>query len=172
MIQIASILGFSALLFFIIGLIPTNVRTIFPRFKYSPIHKLIIKGRRDIGLTAFFLSLGHAYFILRQGDFDFHDLGTFQNFISGIILGISFSILAITSNGQSQKKLGISNWRRLHHWLSYGGLFTLSWHVLNKMRGHYSLLTWLGMILLAISSLLYGLRKDVEFNLLNPLNNQ
>lgn len=91
--------------------------------------------------------------------------------MSGIILGIAFFILAITSNGQSQKKLGIANWRRLHHWLSYGGLFALSWHVLDKMRGHYSLLTWLGIILLALSSLLYGLRKDVEFNLLKPINN-
>lgn len=171
MIQIASILGFSALLFFIVGLIPTNVRTIFPRFKCSPIHKLIIKGRRDIGLTAFFFSLGHAYFILRKGDFDLHNLGNLENFMSGIILGIAFFILAITSNGQSQKKLGIANWRRLHHWLSYGGLFALSWHVLDKMRGHYSLFTWLGIILLALSSLLYGLRKDVEFNLLKPINN-
>ncbi len=168
MIQIANALGFSALLFFIIGLIPTNARIIFPRFKISSIHKLLIKGRRYIGLTAFFLSLGHAYLIVRQGNFDFYDLETFSNFSSGIILGISFFILAITSTERSQKKLGISNWRRLHHWLSYTGLFTLGWHVLDKMRDNYSIFTWPGLILLAIIALLYGLRKYLELNLLNP----
>ena len=78
--------------------------------------------------------------------------------------------MAVTSNQESQKKLGIANWRKLHHWLSYIGLFTLSWHVLAKMSGHYTIFTWLSLVLLTTISLLYSLRKDVEFQFFNPVN--
>lgn len=169
MIPITNILGFGALLFFIIGLLPTNARIVFPIFKKSSIHKILVKNRRYIGLSAFWLGLGHTYLIIRQSDFNLYDLYTARNFISGLILLISFLIMAITSNNRSQKKLGIKNWRRLHHWLSYISLFALGWHVLDKMRSHYNALTWLALILIVSIAILYGLRKDIEFEFLTPI---
>ncbi len=168
-IQFPNAFGFIALLFFLIGLIPTNLRKIFPTFKKTRVHKFLVQGRRDIGLASFFLSICHAYLIIKQGNFEFSDLETFSNFSSGIILITLFLILAITSTQQSKKNLGIGNWRRLHHWLSYTGLFVLAWHILDKMRNHYSIYTLSGLILIAIIAGVYALRKDIEFNFFSPI---
>jgi len=165
--QFENSLAFIALVLFLIGLIPTNIRRVFPDLVTSYPYKLILNRRRDIGLACFFVSLGHVYLILRQENFDFSNLETYSNFSSGILTLLLLSILAFTSNNQSQRKLR-SNWKKLHHVVSYIGLFILSWHVLDKMD-KYSIYTLPGLILLGIIALMYSLRKDVELGFFIPI---
>lgn len=158
-IELANLLGFLSLVSYIITLLPTTIKIVFPG-KKKLINFLIIY-RRQIGVVTFLLALGHAFLIVIQRNINFFDWKTYWIYIQGIITFIIFTFLAITSNNWSVKKLK-KNWKRLHS-LTYLAMFLLSWHVWDKMFGHWSFLTPLALLKLAIIIILFFIRKNLEF---------
>ena len=140
---LANILGFLALVSYIITLLPTILRIVFPQTKETGIPKLLLKHRRFIGILAFFLALAHGFLLVKKRNFDFFDLKTSWIYIQGVATFTIFTLLAITSNDWSVKKMK-KNWKRLHS-LTYLAMFLLTWHIWDKMSDHWTYLTPIAM---------------------------
>ncbi len=153
-------LGFLALGGYIATLLPTNLRIVFPQTKQAKMPKWLLKNRRLIGILSFCLALGHGYLLVIKRDFDFFDPSTFWVYIQGVITFIIFTLLAITSNDWSMRRLK-KNWKRLHS-LTYLAMFLLTWHVWDKMAEHWSHLTPVGLVILFTINGLYLYRCWIE----------
>ena len=140
-------LGFLALVSYIVTLLPTIIRIVFPKTKETGIPKWLLKRRRLIGVIAFFLALAHGYLLVEKRQLDFSDPKTFWVYVQGISTFTIFTILAITSNNWSVKKLK-KNWKQLHK-LTYLAMFLLTWHIWDKMAGHWTYLTPIGIVSIA-----------------------
>ena len=159
-IPLANSLGFLALASYIATLCPTILRTVFPQTKQTGIPKLLLKNRRIIGILAFFLALGHGFILVKKRDFDFADPKTYWIYIQGVATLIIFTLLAVTSNDWSVKRLK-KNWQRLHS-LSYLAIFLLAWHIWDKMLNHWSYATPFGLIAIIIVAVLFLIRRRIE----------
>ena len=157
---LANGLGFLALGAYILTLMPTNLRIVFPQTKQTGIPKWLLKYRRIIGVLAFFLALLHGFLLVKKRDFDYLDPHTYWIYIQGVLTFIIFSLLAITSNDWSVKRLK-KNWRRLHT-LTYLAMFLLTWHVWDKMSEHWSYLTPIGLVAIITTTLLFLVRRWIE----------
>jgi methionine sulfoxide reductase heme-binding subunit len=153
-------LGFLALGGYILTLLPTNLKVVFPQTKQTRMPKWLLKNRRAIGVTSFLLALFHGYLLVIKRDFDFFDLSTFGVYIQGVTTFIIFTLLAITSNDWSIKRLK-KNWKRLHS-LTYLAMFFLTWHVWDKMANHWSYLTPIGLIAIVAVNFIYLYRFWIE----------
>ncbi len=154
-------LGFLALAAYIATLIPTIVRVIFPAFKSHKAVRWLLKQRRAIGILAFVLAVGHTYFVIRKRNFDFFDFNTYQASAEGLSTLIIFTLLTVTSNDWSIKRLK-KNWKRLHR-LTYAAMFLLTWHVINKMAGQWTMVTPVAAIGIIGITVLFLIRKGAEF---------
>lgn len=74
---LANLLGFIALAAYIVTLLPTILRIVFPQTKETGIPKWLLKRRRIIGIIAFFLALAHGFLLVKKRNMDFFDLKTF-----------------------------------------------------------------------------------------------
>ena len=157
---VANYLGFLALISYIITLLPTIIKVVFPRTKKTEILKLLMKYRRQIGIISFLFALGHGILLIRKRNFDFFDIQTYWISVSGVLLLIIFTLLTITSNNWSIKKLK-RNWKKLHE-LTYLAMFLLVWHVIDKMWGHWSYITPLGIVGITSIIVLFIARKLIE----------
>lgn len=157
---IANYLGLLALISYIITLLPTILRIVFPQTKKTGLPKSLLKYRREIGVIAFFLALGHGVLLVSKRNFDFFDIQTYWIYIQGVVTFIIFTLLAITSNDWSVKKLK-KNWKKLHE-LTYLAMFLLVWHVIDKMWGQWSYLTPLGIVGITGVTVLFIVRKSTE----------
>jgi sulfoxide reductase heme-binding subunit YedZ len=157
---IANGLGFLALGGYILTLLPTNLRIVFPQTKQTSVPKWLLKNRRLIGVLSFLLALGHGYLLVEKRDFDFFDLSTYWVYIQGVSTFIIFTLLAITSNDWSVKRLK-NNCKRLHN-LTYLAMFLLTWHVWDKMADHWSYLTPLALATIVSVNLLYLYRRWIS----------
>ncbi|RCJ32407.1 iron reductase [Nostoc punctiforme NIES-2108] len=153
-------LGFLALGAYILTLMPTNLRIIFPQTKQANLPKWLLKYRRLIGILAFCLALLHAFLLVKKRDLDFLDPNTYWIYIQGISTFIIFTLLAITSNEWSVKRLK-KNWKRLHT-LTYLAMFLLTWHVWDKMSEHWSYLTPIALVGIVTTTLLFLMRRWIE----------
>ena len=68
---LANILGFASLISYVVTLLATILRTVFPQTKETGIPKWLLKRRRIIGIIAFFLALGHGLLMVKKRNFDF-----------------------------------------------------------------------------------------------------
>lgn len=157
---LANVLGFLALGGYIMTLLPTILRTVFPDTKKTWIFKWLIKYRRPIGVAAFVFAFGHGSLLIVKRNFDFFDLRTYWVYIQGVITFVIFTLLAITSNDWSVKAMK-KNWKRLHS-LTYLAMFLLVWHVADKMSGHWTWLTPLGIIGIIAITILFLVRRWKE----------
>ena len=155
-----NLLGFLALVTYIVTLLPTILRIVFPQTKETGIPQWLLKHRRNIGIIAFFLALAHGYLLVNKRQLDFLDPKTFWIYIQGISTFIIFTILAITSNNWSVKKLK-KNWKQLHK-LTYLAMFLLTWHVGDKMAGHWTYLTPIGIVSIIGITVLFIIRLRIE----------
>jgi sulfoxide reductase heme-binding subunit YedZ len=135
----ANLLGFLAVISYILTLIPTSIRIIFPTLKKAKFIIQLLKNRRQLGILSFVLALGHAWLLIVKRNFDFFDLTTYRVYVHGSATFIIFTLLAITSNDWCVKKMK-KNWRQLHQ-LTYLAMFLLFWHINDKMYGHWNLST-------------------------------
>lgn len=157
---LANILGFLALISYIVTLLPTILRIVFPQTKQTGIPKLLLQHRRTIGILAFVFAFAHGYILVQKRNFDFFDLKTSWVYIQGVVTFTIFTLLAITSNDWSVKKLK-KNWKRLHQ-LTYLAMFMLTWHVWDKMSGHWTYLTPIGIVAISTITVLYLVRMWME----------
>ena len=153
-------LGFLALTGYLLTLSPTILRTVFPQTRQAGILKSLLKHRRIIGIIAFFLALGHGLILVKKRDMDFLDLKTYWMYSSGVATFIIFTLLAITSNDWSIKRLK-KNWKRLHS-LSYLAIFLLAWHIWGQMLNHWSYLTPIGLVAIVAIAILFLIRRWIE----------
>lgn len=158
--SLANLLGFLALACYIITLLPTILKIVFPQTKKTTIPKLLLKHRRSIGILAFCLAFIHGFLLVRQRNFDFFDQKTYWIYIQGITTFVIFTLLAITSNDWSVKKLK-KNWKRLHS-LTYLAMFLLTWHIWDKMSGHWSYLTPIAILGISGITLLFLIKVWIE----------
>ncbi len=159
-VPLANNLGFLALATYIVTLCPTIFRTVFPQTKQTGIPKLMLKHRRIIGIVAFFLALGHGFILIKKRDFDFADPKTYWIYIQGVATFIIFTLLAVTSNDWSVKRLK-KNWKRLHS-LTYLSIFLLAWHIWDKMLNHWTYVTPLGLTSIIAIAVLFLIRRRIE----------
>lgn len=155
-----NLLGFLALVTYIVTLLPTILRIVFPQTKETGIPQWLLKRRRIIGIIAFFLALAHGYLLVKKRQLDFLDPKTFWIYVQGISTFTIFTILAITSNNWSVKKLK-KNWKQLHK-LTYLAMFLLTWHVGDKMAGHWTYLTPIGIVSIIGITVLFIIRLRIE----------
>jgi sulfoxide reductase heme-binding subunit YedZ len=155
-----SILGFAALTAYILTLLPTNLRIVFPITKKTGIPQWLLKYRRLIGLLSFFLAVLHAFIFFKKRDFDVFDLKTYFVYFQGVSSFIIFTLLAITSNDWSVKRLK-KNWKNLQG-LTYLAMFLVTWHICDKMTGHWTYLTPVGIAGLTATIVLFLCRVLIE----------
>ncbi len=158
--MLANVLGFLALFAYLITLLPTILRIVFPRMIETGIPQWLLKHRRFIGILAFLLALIHGFLLSEKRNLDFLDLKTYLIYIQGISTFIIFTVLAITSNGWSIKKLK-KNWKKLHQ-ITYLLMFGLTWHIWDKMYGHWTYLTPIGLVTLTGITALFLIRLWIE----------
>ncbi|MEB3340006.1 ferric reductase-like transmembrane domain-containing protein [Okeania sp.] len=157
----ASYLGFLALLAYIITLLPTILRKVFPSTNKTNVPKILLKYRREIGVISFLLGAGHGILLFTKRNFDVFDLKAYLVYSQGIVILGIFALLAITSNDWSVKKLK-KNWRKIHQ-LTYLLMFLLMWHISEKMFGHWTYVTPLGIVASIVIIVLFLMRKWIEY---------
>ncbi|KAI9135442.1 ferric reductase-like transmembrane domain-containing protein [Acaryochloris sp. CCMEE 5410] len=148
--------GFSAALLYVVTLLPTILRVVFPSTKTTGIPKKLLIQRRLLGIIAFLLSVIHGYWMVSKRELDFLDIQTYWIYCQGIFTFLIFTLLAITSNDWSVKKLKKS-WKKLHK-LTYLAMFLLLWHVIDKMWGHWTWVTPPSLLITGIITALFVIR--------------
>lgn len=156
----ASLLGFAALTGYILTLLPTNLRIVFPLTKKTGFPQWLLKYRRLIGLLSFFLAVVHGFIFFKQRNFDTFDLKTYLVYFQGAATFIIFTLLAITSNDWSVKRLK-KNWKKLQR-LTYLAMFLVTWHIWATMAGHWTYLTPVGIAALTATIVLFLGRVLIE----------
>ncbi|NEQ37717.1 MAG: iron reductase [Okeania sp. SIO3I5] len=159
--NLASYLGFLALCAYILSLLPTILRIVFPATKKTNLPKILLKYRRQIGVMSFVFGAGHGILLFMKRNFDVFDIESYHLYLQGIIILAIFAVLAVTSNNWSIKKLK-KDWKKLHY-LTYTLMFLLTWHISDKMFGHWSYLTPLGIIGSVGITILFLIRKWIEY---------
>ncbi|KST65163.1 ferric reductase-like transmembrane domain-containing protein [Mastigocoleus testarum] len=160
-LSLANTLGFLALFTYITTLLPTILKIIFPRIQKIEIHQFLCKYRRFIGILTFFFALGHGFLMIQKRNFDVFDTKTYWIYLQGIVTLIIFTLLAITSNNWSVRRLK-KNWKKLHR-LTYLAIFILIWHILDKMSGKWTYLTPIGIVAIAGTIFLFFIRIWIEY---------
>ncbi|MEG3968821.1 ferric reductase-like transmembrane domain-containing protein [Microcoleus sp. T2B6] len=156
----ASLLGFAALTGYILTLLPTNLRIVFPLTKKTGFPQWLLKNRRFIGLLSFFLAVAHGFIFFKQRNFDVFDLKTYFVYFQGVSTFIIFTLLAITSNDWSVKRLK-KNWKRLQS-LTYLAMFLVTWHIWEKMADHWTYLTPVGIAAISATIVLFLCRAWIQ----------
>ena len=139
MVSYCSFLGFLALVTYIFTLIPSNIGKVFQQTKKWKINRFLLKNRRNLGLMAFSLSVSHTLNAVNKYDINLLHLDTYRTYYTGISTLVIFTILALTSNNWSIRKLK-HKWKTLHK-LTYLAMFLLIWHIFSLMKDSWSYLT-------------------------------
>jgi methionine sulfoxide reductase heme-binding subunit len=159
--SLANILGFLALATYIVTLIPTIMRIVFPLTQKSGIPQKLLKHRRYIGILTFFFALCHGFLMVKKRNFDVFDIKTYWIYLQGIVSFIIFTLLTVTSNNWSVKILR-KNWKKLHQ-LTYLAMIFLTWHIWDKMLGHWTYFTPIGIVAITVTTLLFLIRLWIEY---------
>lgn len=154
-------LGLLAVISYIVTLVPTILRIVFPDIKSTGIPQLLLKQHRQIGILAFALASGHAFLLIQKRNIDWLDLKTSWIYFQGLTTFAIFLVLTLTSNDWSVKKLK-KNWKQLHK-LTYLAMFLLTWHIWDKMSGKWTYLTPVEIIALTTIIVLFLIRLGIEF---------
>lgn len=148
--------AFAALIAYLLSLIPGIVRTVFPNLRKTNWSRFLMKYRRETGLAAFFFAVVHGAMIGIERNLDFSNIETALTYTQGIVMMQIFVLLSITSNNWSVKNLR-GNWHKLHT-LTYMVLLILPWHILDKVGQEWTIFTPIGLLLLSIALVLFGIR--------------
>ena len=159
--SLISISGFIALILYIVTLLPSNISLIFPITKKIAIIKILRKCRRNIGLTSFFFASIHASITISHLHLDMMNLRTYAVYYSGITTLVIFTLLAVTSNRFSIRRMKKA-WKILHNF-TYLAMFLLIVHVWSFMLGKWTIFTAVGLMLLALVTIFYLIRVYVGF---------
>ncbi len=159
--------GFLSLLFYIFTLIPTIVRVVLPRFRKNSFVLSLTKKRREVGIMAWIFGMIHGTYILFERNLNLLDPSVAIKYFQGLTLITIFTLLAVTSNDYSLKKLK-KNWKNLHR-LTYLALVFIPWHVLDKMWGNFTIWTYLGLVMMLFT--IYFMFSRYYIQVLNKKEN-
>lgn len=159
-----NVVGLAALIGYALTLLPTILKFVFPQTKETAIYKWLLQNRRQIGLSSFFLTAIHGYPYIHKRNLDVGDTMTYLIYIQGVWAFVVLLIMAATSNNWSVKKLK-QNWKHLHK-LTYTLIFMLAWHIWDKMSGHWTYLTPVGLVIIAVVAILFLIRAYIEYTTL------
>ena len=154
--KIANILAFIALILYILTLAPTMLRIVLPKVGRTKVALYLTRRRRQIGILAWVFAFLHGTIIVIQRNLSFTDVKTYTNYFQGLILITIFTLLAITSNDFSKKRLK-RHWKTLHN-LTFLALFILPWHIVDKMNYGWSIFTAVSLGLLFVTIYFLGIR--------------
>lgn len=157
--------GYLALIAYIATLLPSNSVVLFSSWKRAYWRVTFLKNRRQIGLISFLFSTMHGLLTLQARDVDWLNANMYINYFTGFTSVIVFTILAVTSNNWSIRKLG-KNWKKLHR-LTYLALILLILHLLLVKQGEWHWYTWCGFITLCVLTCLWLLRILPPWRTLN-----
>lgn len=160
-VTLANFLGYLALFSYILTLLPSILRVVFPNTKKAEFIKWLFKYRRRLGVASFWFTLGHGYLLVLKRNFDFFDIQTYLQYYTGVSSFIIFTLLAITSNDWSIKKIGAKNWKTLHQ-LTYLAILLLLLHIWSNMSGDWTFLTPVGILGMTVIIVLFIGRKWIE----------
>ena len=161
--SLVSISGFIALITYILTIAPKNVTTVFPSNKKLKLIKILFKYRKHTGLSTFFFSSIHGAITISHLNIDLLSLNTYSYYYSGTIAFVIFTLLAITSNKFSIKKLK-SKWKALHSF-TYVAMVMLLIHVWSMMKNNWTELTGIGLCLLGSIAIMYFIRLYIDLDL-------
>ena len=158
---LSNLLGFFSLVCYCLTLLPTLLRIVFPQTKQTGIPKWLLLQRRLIGILAFLFALGHGALLIKKRHVDFRDFTSSWIYLQGVGMFLIFTLLTVTSNDWSVKKLK-KHWKQLHQ-LTYLAMVLLTWHVWDKMMGHWTWITPPSLMLIVPIDVLFIWRKCIEF---------
>ncbi|MEM9926186.1 MAG: ferric reductase-like transmembrane domain-containing protein [Cyanobacteria bacterium P01_D01_bin.50] len=158
--NIELVTGYIALIAYIATLLPSNLIIVFPIWKKTYWRRILLKNRREIGLICFLLATIHALLIVQLRNVDMLSLNTYIEYFTGLGSILIFTILALTSNNWSIRKLG-KDWKKLHH-LTYLALLLLIFHLLLAKQGKWDWYTWCAFITLSFLNSLWLLRISMR----------
>jgi len=153
--------GLSATILFVIVLMITPLRKIFPK---SPIIKAFAFNRRQIGVSVFIYALLHLLIY-------FAYTGSWSGFVkdweklfilSGIVALVLLLVLATTSNNRSVRILGGKRWKRIHR-LAYAIMFLLIYHQATQEKTGYRETAKIFAPLLLLQACRIGLHAKYTF---------
>lgn len=104
-VPLANLLGCLALIFYMATLTPSIFRIVFPSMRSHKILVWLLKNRRNIGIISYVLASNHGLLIIINRNISFLVLDTYFYYFQGIFLFFIMTLLAITSNDWSVKKL-------------------------------------------------------------------
>lgn len=162
-VPLANFIGCLSLFTYTATLLPSLVKKVFPIYRVNKIIVWLLRYRRSIGVTAFFLALNHGFLMVIQKDINLLDPSIYIEYFQGISMLFIFTLLAITSNNWSVKKLN-KNWKKLHS-LTYIVIFLMPWHILDKMSGHWSYATPCALFLSFVILVLFWKRQMLKLNI-------
>lgn len=137
--SIANIFAFIGLILYILTLAPTMLRIVLPAIGKSKFALYLTRKRRQIGIAAWVFGFLHGTAIVIQRQLNFSNPETYIKYFQGLALITIFTLLAITSNDFSKKRLK-RHWKTLHN-LTFVALFLLPWHIIDKMQSGWSIFT-------------------------------
>lgn len=122
-------------------LILTPLRTLFPR---SAVVVALNRHRRYLGVSAWVYAMLHlACHVLYQGNLDDLRRSLGNPFVWYGLGGLAIlTILALTSNQWSMRRLGGKPWKRLHR-LAYVAAALVIYHQAIAGKGHWYIARWL-----------------------------
>jgi methionine sulfoxide reductase heme-binding subunit len=153
MTSIENIFAFISVFFYTFTLLPSLLRLGPKAIDRTKFIKWCLRHRRNNGLIAWLFGFLHGTYIVWNRGLNLFEPSTAIVYTQGIVLITIFTLLAITSNQWSIKKLK-KNWKRLHR-LTYLALLVLFWHVFDKMSGDWSIFTALILVVLVFLILLF-----------------
>lgn len=154
--ELLNIFAFVSVILYALTLTPSMLRIALPNLGRSKFNIYLTRKRRRIGIYAWLFGFLHGTLIIFQRQLDFSNPKIYIQYFQGLTLITIFTLLAITSNDLSQKKLK-RHWKTLHD-LTFVALFLLPWHILDKMRDGWSIFTALILSVLFVMIYLYGVR--------------
>lgn len=151
-----NVFGFLALICFALTLMPSLIRIVFQRGKGSKLTTKLMQYRAHLGVTAFSFAMTHGLLLTYAHNIDFLARQTYRIYFLGLSSFTIFTLLTLTTNTYSIKRLKKS-WKRLHK-ATYALILLLPLHILDKMRGHWTLITPVALGITLSLSLLFLIR--------------
>lgn len=153
--------GYFALIAYIATLLPSNFVVLFSIWKKTYGRRMLLKNRRILGIICFLFSASHGVLALGARNVDFLNLNTYIDYFTGLGSMLIFTILAVTSNNWSNRKLG-KNWKKLHR-LTYVALTLLILHLFLAKQGEWDWYTWCAFLALSLMTCLRLLRLLLRY---------
>ena len=162
----ANFFGFLAAITYFITIIPGLIRTLYPAWMRLSWANFLLKWRRELGVLAFVWALIHGSLIVWERNLNLFSLSVLKTYIYGIAMSLILTVLTITSNDFSVRKLR-KNWKKLHNF-TFLVLILIPLHILDKMANHWTIWThfilFLSFFFLLLSALrLFQILKTKKF---------